>query len=140
IKSIEDLVNQIILKNEEANTNLMKLEDAKAAGAEAMFGEKYDDEVRVLTLGAGFSMELCGGTHIKRTGDIGLFMIQSESSASSGVRRIEAITGSKALTHIHSLRENVSKMQNSLNTSLDDLPNKVQKEVWLTAKNQILKL
>lgn len=136
IKSIEDLVNQIILKNEEANTNLMKLEDAKAAGAEAMFGEKYDDEVRVLTLGAGFSMELCGGTHIKRTGDIGLFMIQSESSASSGVRRIEAITGSKALTHIHSLRENVSKMQNSLNTSLDDLPNKVQK---LQEENKNLK-
>ena len=73
ISSIESLVNEIILQNHQADTKLMKLEDAKAAGAEAMFGEKYDSEVRVLTLGSGFSMELCGGTHVTRSGDTWFF-------------------------------------------------------------------
>ena len=90
IKQIESLVNQHTLNNAEVKTELMQLEDAIASGAEAMFGEKYDDEVRVLSMGDGFSVELCGGTHVSRTGDIGMFTILSESSVSSGVRRIEA--------------------------------------------------
>ena len=97
IKQIELLVNQHTLNNAEVKTELMKLDDAIASGAEAMFGEKYDDEVRVLSMSDGFSVELCGGTHVTRTGDIGMFVILSESSVSSGVRRIEAVTGAKAV-------------------------------------------
>jgi alanyl-tRNA synthetase len=97
IKQIELLVNQHTLNNAEVKTELMKLDDAIASGAEAMFGEKYDDEVRVLSMSDGFSVELCGGTHVTRTGDIGMFIILSESSVSSGVRRIEAVTGSMAV-------------------------------------------
>ena len=101
IKQIESLVNQHTLNNAEVKTELMQLDDAIASGAEAMFGEKYDDEVRVLSMGDGFSVELCGGTHVLRTGDIGMFTILSESSVSSGVRRIEALTGFKlSLIHI----------------------------------------
>ncbi|MEK9650351.1 MAG: alanine--tRNA ligase [Gammaproteobacteria bacterium] len=136
IRLIEDLVNTIILQNDEANTKLMKLNEAKAAGAEAMFGEKYSDEVRVLTLGAGFSMELCGGTHVERSGDIGLFLIQSESSASSGIRRLEAITGENALGYIRSLRENIHRLQTTLNTPLEDISDKVKK---LQEENKSLK-
>ena len=136
ISSIESLVNEIILQNHQADTKLMKLEDAKAAGAEAMFGEKYDSEVRVLTLGSGFSMELCGGTHVTRSGDIGSFIILSESSASSGVRRIEAITGQAALDYISQLRDCMNEVQNLLNSSLHDVVSKVTK---LQEENKSLK-
>jgi len=100
LTEIENSVNQQIRLNHALTTELMELEKAKAAGAMALFGEKYDDEVRVVQMGE-FSTELCGGTHVNRTGDIGLFKIVSESGISSGVRRIEAITGQNALDYIH---------------------------------------
>lgn len=96
IEAIETLVNQQILGNSAVETELMDMEAAKQKGAMALFGEKYGDEVRVLSMGEGFSVELCGGTHVQRTGDIGLFKIVSESGVASGVRRIEAVTGAVA--------------------------------------------
>ena len=96
LQHIEDLVNQQIRRNHPVETKLMKLDDAKASGAMALFGEKYDADVRVLRMG-GFSTELCGGTHVSRTGDIGLFKITSESGVASGIRRIEAVTGQVAI-------------------------------------------
>ena len=104
IHQIEDAVNHIIIQNNMVETNIMSIEEAKNSGAVALFGEKYDEDVRVLTMGnwhnSFFSKELCGGTHVKATGDIGLFKIISESSIASGIRRIEAITGEKALKYL----------------------------------------
>jgi len=108
LKRIEDLVNAEIRMNISAETRLMQYDDAVASGAIALFGEKYDDEVRVLRLG-DFSVELCGGTHVNRAGDIGVFKITSEGGVASGIRRIEAVTGETALAWIdanqHSLEE-----------------------------------
>ena len=96
LQEIEDIVNDEIRRNVAADTQLMSYDDAVASGAIALFGEKYDDEVRVLNFG-GFSIELCGGTHVSRTGDIGVFKITHEGGIASGVRRIEAVTGKGAL-------------------------------------------
>ncbi len=94
IKEVEDLVNRYILENDPVTTNMMAIEEAMRTGAVAMFGEKYGSEVRVLSVGDGkFSMELCGGTHVRATGDIGSFKIMSDEAIASGVRRIRAITG-----------------------------------------------
>ncbi|WP_392552102.1 alanine--tRNA ligase [Orbus wheelerorum] len=101
IQEIENVVNQQIRRNLDVSIELMPIEQAKNNGAMALFGEKYDDIVRVLTMG-DFSIELCGGTHVERTGDIGLFKIISESSIASGVRRIEATTGQMAIDLVHS--------------------------------------
>ena len=100
--AIESMVNREIRQNEVVETRVMPIEEAKAAGAMALFGEKYDDEVRVLSMG-DFSVELCGGTHVARTGDIGLFKILSEGGVASGVRRIEAVTGEGALEQVVAL-------------------------------------
>ncbi|MBS5194865.1 alanine--tRNA ligase [Morganella morganii] len=100
IREVEALVNAEIRKNEPVVTELMDLEEAKAKGAMALFGEKYDERVRVLSMG-DFSTELCGGTHAARTGDIGLFRIMSESATAAGIRRIEAVTGSGALESVN---------------------------------------
>jgi alanyl-tRNA synthetase len=97
LKQIEDIVNAQIRANSPVETEIMPIDEAKAKGAAALFGEKYDEVVRVLTMGHGFSIELCGGTHVTRTGDIGLMKIVSESGIASGVRRIEAVTGQAAL-------------------------------------------
>jgi alanyl-tRNA synthetase len=97
--TVEKLVNDQIRLNTPVVTEIMEIEAAKAKGAAALFGEKYDDEVRVLSMGGDFSIELCGGTHAKRTGDIGLLKITSEGGVASGVRRIEAVTGECALTY-----------------------------------------
>ncbi|EHR89581.1 threonine/alanine tRNA ligase second additional domain protein [Staphylococcus hominis VCU122] len=100
IRIVEDLVNQQIRRNLPVQTEVMALDDAKEKGAMALFGEKYDDNVRVLTMG-DFSTELCGGTHASRTGDIGLFRILSESGTAAGIRRIEAVTGEGAIATLH---------------------------------------
>ena len=97
ICSIEEIVNKESLNNLEVKTEVMNLDDAISSGAQALFGEKYEDEVRVLSMGEkSFSVELCGGTHIKRTGDVGVFVITSQSSVASGVRRIEALGGNSS--------------------------------------------
>jgi alanyl-tRNA synthetase len=103
IKKVELLVNQTILKNQETSTVLMTPEDAIQKGAMALFGERYGEEVRVVTIGGDFSTELCGGTHVKATGDIGLFKIVSESSIASGIRRIEAVTGFEIIDTLNDL-------------------------------------
>ncbi|KXO13527.1 Alanyl-tRNA synthetase [Moritella sp. JT01] len=104
---VERLVNAQIRANHEVVTEVMDIDAAREAGAMALFGEKYDDEVRVVRMG-DFSIELCGGTHVKRTGDIGFFKILSESGIAAGVRRVEAVTGDSALAYVHDL---VAKMQ-----------------------------
>jgi len=136
IKQIELLVNQHTLNNAEVKTELMKLDDAIASGAEAMFGEKYDDEVRVLSMSDGFSVELCGGTHVTRTGDIGMFVILSESSVSSGVRRIEAVTGSKAVELALEIRSQLQDVQGILNVGASQVSSKVED---LVKENKSLK-
>ncbi|WP_159310162.1 alanine--tRNA ligase [Klebsiella pneumoniae] len=100
IRAVEDLVNAQIRRNLAIETNIMDIDAARASGAMALFGEKYDDRVRVLRMG-DFSTELCGGTHAARTGDIGLFRITSESGTAAGVRRIEAVTGEGAMAILH---------------------------------------
>ena len=109
LQIIEDEVNKEIQKSSQAVTQMMNLEDAKKSGAHALFGEKYDDEVRVLNLGEGYSVELCGGTHVSNTGDIELFKIVSESSVGSGIRRVEAVTGEKAKKLITDKAKNFDK-------------------------------
>ncbi|WP_286259269.1 alanine--tRNA ligase [Pseudoalteromonas apostichopi] len=100
LRQIERAVNDEIRRNFALETELMAIEDAKAKGAMALFGEKYDDEVRVVTIG-DYSIELCGGTHVKRAGDIGLFKIVSESGIAAGIRRIEAVTGAEAVAYVN---------------------------------------
>ncbi len=102
LQEIERLVNAEVIANTAVSTELLDIESAKAKGAMMLFGEKYGDEVRVLSMGSvieekNFSIELCGGIHVKRTGDIGLFKITSEGGVAAGVRRIEAVTGTKAV-------------------------------------------
>ena len=126
IVSIEELVNEEVLNNIEVTTQLMKLDDAIKSGAQALFGEKYDDDVRVLSMGSNsFSVELCGGTHIKRTGDIGLFVISSQSSVASGIRRIEALAGKEALSYISEIRKVNNSLQETLNVPADAMNEKI---------------
>ena len=125
IASIEALVNREIRRNEAVTTRILPIEEAKAVGAMALFGEKYDDEVRVLSMGE-FSVELCGGTHVTRTGDIGLFKISSESGVASGVRRIEAVTGHCALAHVFNIEETLEKAAVLLKTGSDAVLSKIE--------------
>lgn len=113
---IEEIVNEQIRCNHEVETKLMNIDDARASGAMALFGEKYGDEVRVLSM-SNFSVELCGGTHVKRTGDIGLFKIESESGIASGVRRIEAITGERAFSYISEKQKKLGNIAGMLKTN-----------------------
>ena len=109
LKQIEIMVNDQIRANTEVSTRLMSMEDAVSAGAMALFGEKYGDEVRVLSMGENaFSVELCGGTHVDRTGDIGLMLISSESGVAAGIRRIEGVTGSAALAMVERAEHNLA--------------------------------
>lgn len=107
LREIERVVNDEIRRNFALNTELMAIDDAKAKGAMALFGEKYDDEVRVVTIG-DYSIELCGGTHVERAGDIGLFKIVSESGIAAGVRRIEAVTGADAVAYVSEQEQQLS--------------------------------
>ena len=131
IAAIEAEVNEEIRANEQVGTRLMTPDDAVAAGALALFGEKYGDEVRVLSMGRrggegrNYSVELCGGTHVKATGDIGLFKIVSESAVSSGVRRIEALTGEAARNWLVARDEAVRTIAGTLKTSPDEAPARV---------------
>ena len=125
IAAIEAMVNAEIRRNEDVVTRVMPIEEAKAAGAMALFGEKYDDEVRVLSMGE-FSVELCGGTHVARTGDIGLFKIIAESGVASGVRRIEAVTGEGALLHVHALETTLDQAAALLKTGSDSVLSKIE--------------
>ena len=127
ISEIENIVNNQSLLNTKVSTNEMDLEEAIKSGAEALFGEKYDEKVRVLNIGEeSFSVELCGGTHIERTGDIGMFVITNQSSVASGIRRIEAIAGHQALNYLTNLKQVNNELQKSLNTSSDKLAEKIE--------------
>ncbi|ENK0131811.1 alanine--tRNA ligase [Escherichia coli] len=125
IRAVEDLVNVQIRRNLPIETNIMDLEAAKAKGAMALFGEKYDERVRVLSMG-DFSTELCGGTHASRTGDIGLFRIISESGTAAGVRRIEAVTGEGAITTVHADSDRLSEVAHLLKGDSNNLADKVR--------------
>jgi len=126
IAEVETLVNNQIRLNSAVETELMELDAAKARGAMALFGEKYDDEVRVLSMGGDFSVELCGGTHAKRTGDIGLLKIVAESGIASGVRRIEAVTGTGALQWINANELALSDIAALVKGSRDSALDKVR--------------
>jgi alanyl-tRNA synthetase len=125
LATIEAKVNREVRQNEVVETRVMPIEEAKAAGAMALFGEKYDDEVRVLSMGE-FSVELCGGTHVARTGDIGLFKILSESGIASGVRRIEAVTGEGALEQVVALEATLDRAAALLKTGADSIVAKIE--------------
>ena len=125
LERIEDLVNDWIRENAEAQTRVMALEEAKKSGAVALFGEKYGDRVRVVSVHPQ-STELCGGTHVRRTGDIGLFKIVSDSSIASGIRRIVALTGSGALAHVREIEEQMRQASEILKTSPKELVKRVE--------------
>ncbi|WP_105630961.1 alanine--tRNA ligase [Cronobacter dublinensis] len=131
IRKVEDLVNAQIRRNLPIETNVMDLETAKAKGAMALFGEKYEDRVRVLSMG-DFSTELCGGIHASRTGDIGLFRIVSESGTAAGVRRIEAVTGEGALSLVHAQNDRLNELSHLLKSDSQTLNDKVRAMVERT--------
>ncbi len=125
LRQLELLVNQQIQRNTAVEIEITDIETAKTRGAMALFGEKYGDEVRVLSMGGSFSVELCGGTHVERTGDIGLFKIISEGGIASGVRRIEAITGQAALDWFADTEEQLRQVAQMLKGSRDNLLGKL---------------
>jgi alanyl-tRNA synthetase len=132
---IEDIANEVVLENDEVTTRLMAVDDAREAGARALFGEKYGDEVRVVTMGRsaravgsnalGWSVELCGGTHVKRTGDIGMITVTGESAVASGVRRIEALTGNHARKHANDTMALAKHAAGELRSTLDEMPARI---------------
>lgn len=125
LRQVELLVNEKIRCNFERKTELLDIEEAKAKGAMALFGEKYDDEVRVVTLG-DFSIELCGGVHVERTGDIGFIKLVAESGIAAGTRRIEAVTGGKALSWIHEVGDMLFDVASMLKTEPVNTQSKVE--------------
>ncbi len=129
IREIEHRVNREILCNSSVQTEVMTMDDAVEKGAMALFGEKYGSEVRVLSMGGDFSVELCGGTHANRTGDIGLFKISAESSVSAGVRRIEAVTGEAAVAYCDELQDTVAEMAIVLRAARHNVADKARQVV-----------
>ena len=125
IKTLEDLVNAEIRRNTAVEIEETDIDTAKSKGAMALFGEKYGDTVRVLSMGSGFSVELCGGTHVARTGDIGLFKIISEGGVAAGVRRIEAVTGAAALAYLNQAEEQLREAAGLVKGSRDNLLDKL---------------
>lgn len=126
IRQIEHIVNHEILHNSPVITEVMRMDDAVDKGAMALFGEKYGDQVRVLSMGGDFSVELCGGTHASRTGDIGLVRITGETSVASGVRRIEAVTGTKAIDHCDELQDTIADVAAVVRASGTNVADKVR--------------
>ena len=125
---VEDLVNRHVLENHPVNTNIMSIEEAMSGGAMALFGEKYGADVRVLSVGEGvFSKELCGGTHVKATGDIGSFKIMSDEAVASGVRRIRAITGIDAFERFREDEKLIDRSLGALRTQRDNLPSAIER-------------
>ncbi|MEH2554319.1 alanyl-tRNA synthetase [Bradyrhizobium algeriense] len=132
---VEDIANEVVLENDEVTTRLMAVDDAREAGARALFGEKYGDEVRVVSMGKGpreqgqnalgWSVELCGGTHVRRTGDIGLITVTGESAVASGVRRIEALTGRHARKHANDTMAIAKTAASELRTTVHDMPARI---------------
>jgi alanyl-tRNA synthetase len=125
IRSIEDLVNERTLQNDPVQTEVMSMDDARKRGAMMIFEEKYGDVVRMLTMGD--SIELCGGTHARATGDIGLFKIVSEVGVAAGVRRIQAVTGDGALAHLRELEDTLNRAAHAAKASAQALPDKIEK-------------
>ena len=125
LRRIESMVSAWILDNDEARTEVMPLEEARRSGAIALFGEKYDDPVRVLSLG-DYSVELCGGTHVARAGDVGLFKIVSEGGIAAGVRRIVALTGEEALAWVHSMEDRMERIASSMKADAETVADRVE--------------
>ncbi len=131
IERVEDLANERVLENSRVETRLMAIEDARESGARALFGEKYGDEVRVVVMGdgdgnqLGWSVELCGGTHVRRTGDIGLISVIADAGVAAGVRRIEALTGSAARRHANHLAQVAKDTAAELRVPIDEMPTRV---------------
>ena len=121
VVSIEEIVNKRILDNSEVMTEQLGYDQAIERGALALFGEKYGDDVRVLSMGGDFSVELCGGTHTRRTGDIGLLKIVSESGIAAGIRRIEAVTGRGALVRLDAVEEQLNAVAEAVRGSREEL-------------------
>ena len=136
IKQIEAIVNSEIRANSETITETMPIKEAEKKGALAFFGDKYGEQVRVLSMGGDFSVELCGGTHVQRTGDIGYFKVMAETSISAGVRRIEALTGEAALNLSQDSHDNLDSLALQLNTSSEQVSEKVSQ---LIDANKLLK-
>ncbi len=126
VQQVEDMVYRQILVNQDVESRVTSMQEAQQAGAMALFGEKYGDEVRTINV-PGFSLELCGGTHVSRTGDIGLFRIVSEGGVAAGVRRIEALTGEGALAYVRGMDDAASTAARELRTSPDQLPDAVRR-------------
>ncbi len=129
IRQVEQIVNAQILKNTAVKTQIMPMDEAIAQGASALFGEKYGDEVRVLSMGGDFSVELCGGTHVARTGDIALFKITTETSVAAGIRRIEAVTGECAMAYCDDMQDTLSEIASITRSSGSSLSDKVRQLV-----------
>ena len=128
IRQVEDLVNRYIIKNEPVNTDVMAIEQAMSGGAMALFGEKYGSDVRVLSVGDGvFSKELCGGTHVRATGDIGSFKITGDEAIASGVRRIRAVTGFDAFERFREDELLIDRSLEALKTQRDNLPTAIER-------------
>jgi alanyl-tRNA synthetase len=136
IREIEHRVNREILRNTPVETEVMTMDEAVEKGAMALFGEKYGSEVRVLSMGGDFSVELCGGTHVSRTGDIGLLKISAESSVSAGVRRIEAVTGEAAIAYCDALQDTVTDVANVLRAARHSVADKALQVVEENRKLQ----
>ena len=137
LQEIERLVNAEVIANTPVTTELLDIESAKAKGAMMLFGEKYGEEVRVLSMGSvidekNFSIELCGGIHVKRTGDIGLFKITSEGGVAAGVRRIEAVTGTKAVEAVQKVDRDVQYINGLLKAQNHQTVEKLK--LWWTLR------